>query len=1061
MWIVRVLLFCGEEQNPMTFKTSFLFSTLILLNALSMQADNTPAASGGLIVVAGCDDPEFIAHLGGDDRVVQALDTDPEKVRNVRAHLTSKKLYGPASARRFDGRHLPYVDNLVNLFIQRPPFELKEDEIRRVLVPGGEARDAEGRLILQKPWPDEIDQWTHFLHGPDNNAVAQDTRIDTPKHMQWSAGPRWSRHHDRMASLSAAVSAGGRLFDIMDHGPRMSPILPSRWVLTARDAFNGITLWRRPIPTWYPQLWPLKSGPAWLPRRIVATAGRVYVTLGLHAPVSQLDAATGQTIRTYADTINTSEMVFNAGILLVTVDTSPRKFAYTPEKAEPGMWTVSDERDLATRKSIWDWTPKHILAIHANSGEVLWRKESPIAPLSLAADNRHVVFHDGDAIVCLDHADGKELWKTAPASRLQGSPRNWYDKTIKTVGGKAGKSLPASSAPTLVLHSDVVLFTGGDGKLCGIDQKTGRPLWTGTCLPSGHYTPEDVFVAAGLVWTEDIAHGKGSGKAAGLDPRTGEVKRTIECERIPYHQRCYRSKATERFLLTSRRGIEFVDLTTGRYTPNYWLRGGCLYGILPCNGLIYTPPHNCACYIEAQLVCFNALAPQRKPVDYEPPPRLKKGPAFGRIRLPQSESLLPEEKLRTSTDWPAFRHDSERSGRTDARLPTSLTEAWRVQFNSRASQATAARGRVFAAIPDSHALVCLAAETGKKLWRFIADGRVDSPPAIAAGLCVFGSADGHVYCITADKGELAWRFRAAGDNRSMIFFGQPESVMPVSGSVLVRNGAVSFATGRSVFLDGGLRMITLDLSTGKRLAEKTLFREKAEPHGLNMSTGLPDILSCDGKRLYMRSGDFDLPDDDSNDKAKEQAHLFSPAGFLDDTWMHRTYWVYGTGFDGGAGGWQRAGKRAPSGRILCFDENTVFGYGRRRKYYAWGTPLEYHLFSTPKKPGSHNWSRSVNIHVRALLLSKDKFFIAGPPAFLDEKKAYLNPRIGDVQKQPARQEASWRGKLGATLQVVSTDDGETLAEFKLDYLPAFDGMSAAGGRLFIVSEDGKLVCYKR
>ena len=40
----------------------------------------------------------------------------------------------------------------------------------RVLSPLGVAY-AGGKRIA-KPWPKEIDEWTHFLHGADNNAVA-------------------------------------------------------------------------------------------------------------------------------------------------------------------------------------------------------------------------------------------------------------------------------------------------------------------------------------------------------------------------------------------------------------------------------------------------------------------------------------------------------------------------------------------------------------------------------------------------------------------------------------------------------------------------------------------------------------------------------------------------------------------------------------------------------------------------------------------------------------------------------------------------------------------------
>ena len=64
-----------------------------------------------------------------------------------------------------------------------------------------------------------------------------------------------------MASLTALVSAQGRVFYIMDEGPAHSILLPSQWSLIARDAFNGVLLWKRGIREWLTQLWPLKSGP--------------------------------------------------------------------------------------------------------------------------------------------------------------------------------------------------------------------------------------------------------------------------------------------------------------------------------------------------------------------------------------------------------------------------------------------------------------------------------------------------------------------------------------------------------------------------------------------------------------------------------------------------------------------------------------------------------------------------------------------------------------------------------------------------------------------------------
>ena len=41
-------------------------------------------------------------------------------------------------------------------------------------------------------------------------------------------------------------------------------------------------------------------------------------------------------------------------------------------------------------------------------------------------------------------------------------------------------------------------------------------------------------------------------------------------------------------------GIEFVDIKQHEWNINHWVRGGCLYGVMPCNGLTYAPPHDCA-----------------------------------------------------------------------------------------------------------------------------------------------------------------------------------------------------------------------------------------------------------------------------------------------------------------------------------------------------------------------------------------------------------------------------------------------------------------------------------
>ena len=309
-----------------------------------------------------------------------------------------------------------------------------------------------------------------------------------------------------------------------------------------------------------------------------------------------------------------------------------------------------------------------------------------------------------------------------------------------------------------------------------------------------------------------------------------------------------------------------------------------------------------------------------------------------------------------------------------AGLSSNLQPAWRAEVGGRLSAMTAAGGRVYVASIDRHTLYALSAETGDHLWHFTAGGRVDSPPTCWQDRVVFGSADGHVYCLSADDGRLAWRLRAAPSNAQITAFEQLESVWPVHGSVLIHDDVLYCVAGRSVFLDHGLRLLRLNPRSGEVLSVTVLDQKDRQSNRdlqdyarqLNMPTGLPDILSTDGKFVYMRSQPFTLdgkrlPLEALEYTAKDpeqfgitvvqnpdHAHLFSPTGFLDGSWWHRTYWVYGSHFFSGWSGYARAGTVTPAGRMLVMDDKQVYGFGRKPQYYRWTTPLEHMLFAASK-----------------------------------------------------------------------------------------------------------------
>jgi hypothetical protein len=45
------------------------------------------------------------------------------------------------------------------------------------------------------------------------------------------------------------------------------------------------------------------------------------------------------------------------------------------------------------------------------------------------------------------------------------------------------------------------------------------------------------------------------------------------------------------------------------------------------------------------------------------------------------------------------------------------------------------------------------------------------------------------------------------------------------------------------------------------------------------------------------------------------------------------------------------------------------------------------------------------------------------------------------------------------LLAVSVDDGSQLGEYRLDTMPVWDAMAAAGGRLYLSTHAGQLLCF--
>jgi outer membrane protein assembly factor BamB len=715
-------------------------------------------------------------------------------------------------------------------------------------------------------------------------------------------------------------------------------------------------------------------------------------------------------------------------------------------------------------------------------------------PLTLAAPSGLIYFQNADAVICLDATTGQLLWKAPrPVHRRRLA---WSTPTLVVRDGvvfSADRRAATTDGALLWIPSggyhEYIRGDDAEGELIAFDARTGERLWSGLAY-EGFNAPVDVLIADQLLWTGQYAWGNDPGITEARDPKTGQVcrQRPADSEFLPRigHARCHRAKATPRYLILGRRGVEFVDLETGHMVANFWIRGICHYGVLPANGLLYVPPHSCACSVTDLLKCgFMALAPEEPSTGGSTSPDASQKPADGGqlergIAYEDSASEQSTVDSQQSDDWPTYRHDASRSGVTPARIPRDLRVAWRTQLGGKLTSPVIANGVLLVAAHDAHRVEALDAVTGDRIWTFIAGARIDSPPTIHQDRALFGSADGRVYCVRLKDGKLIWRFQAAPRDRRLVVNDQLESPWPISGSVLVVDDAVFFVAGRTSYLDGGMRLYKLDVATGKTLGALKLEVEKQRRDGGFASGGyLPDILSADDKSVFLRRARFDRSLVRQED---DVPHLWSSVGFLEDSWWHRTYWQFGTTMSSGWGGWAKAGQQVPAGRLLVIDDTRVFGYGRNQYDTpgshvgvdadgVWG-PIGremgrwtyYRLFARSlskqtdrakrrkAKPSASEWVWTSRVPVLAhgMVLAGQTLFVAGP-----------DDPVSEIPKEPRGVDPlveALETTEGGRLLVVAAADGKTLADYELPSPPVFDGVAAARDRLYLSTKAGDVVC---
>jgi outer membrane protein assembly factor BamB len=961
---------------------------------------------GGLLVVVGARQEAVqiaLAAVRSGPFLVQVLDRDPAAVRRAQKAIAQEGLYGLASADRLAPQgKLPYTEDLVNLLVLDAGWEnaVPLGEAARVLSPNGAVcmpaglasasrLQAAGLREIRKLPPDGT--WL-VARKPRPAAMDEWTHPrhgadgNAVSHDQLVGPPRRVRWiAGPQQEISNMVTSGGRNFYAG---------------VIARDGFNGLRLWQRDLsPS------PARGGFSF--RSAAGSARPVAVGERLYAVTAKrlvaLDAATGKLACEYPEA-GTPVDILCADELLIAVD------------------------DASVR------------AVEVAGGRLRWKHQ--------AHEPRYVVAGQGSVYLVEGRPRLGEKCTAAALDLAKGTTRWQHD--FDWLSGVRGCVCHGG----LVAYETSSLKDDKPGNLIHVvSAADGKLLWDRTFIPGmAHWKQARAMFAGQSLWILDDR------KCSGLDLQSGEIQKTFPAG----WGHCFPPVATERFLFAGE--MDLTSLETGHVDANRITKGACGRdaGLVLANGLIYAFPKHCVCWPMLRDYCALATArPDGDAVPARPNPAdflLEKGPA----ELPPGTSGAAAD----GSDWPCYRHDGWRSGSTPGKLPAGLTTLWKVDLGAwpqttiaadwredpfvrgPVTPPVAAGGLVYVARPDSHEVVALDGKSGARRWAFTANGRVDTPPTIHRGLCLFGTRSGWVYCLRADDGGLVWRLRAAPVEERIVAYGQIESPWPVPGSVLVVDGVGFFAAGRQPLADGGILVFAVEPPTGKVLwVEKLDSVPQKEFYG---AEGLEfesfDLLHCEGAAVAMSRWLFDRRSGQMRCEAKSGFAEMATGG--GSVMAPRGFWSYGPRYES-----EQIKERPFLQPLVVFRGDTLFGCSEdRRTVYrrdfnlAGGEKFNaewFHKWTVQKEAqkGGDLW--------RSQRLARGAAWSVPVAKWLDGK-----PQVAAmVLAEGLLFVAGAEGGLAAA----SAKDGHLVARIQLP-APVWDGLAAAGGCLFATTRDGQVLC---
>ncbi len=959
----------------------------------------------GLAVQIGGDEKLAAEELSATGRfVVQILDRDPDAIAGIRQRLAARNAYGFVSADVLPaGSGLPLTENFANLVVLTPSADEPPAtaEMFRVLCPQGVLIAASSRIAVAALQAAGFE----VVEPPAGAHAWLAARKPWPAEMDQWPQPRHAADGNAV-SRDTQVGPPRRIRWVTGPSLEVSSLVSAAgrnyyggvWT---RDAFNGLRLWQRDLkPS------PAQGGFGYqrVPGSVRPIAVGNQLLVSSDTIVTALGGATGEPVRQYPEAGQPSELMFAAGTLLA-VDAGS------------------------------------IRAVDYESGQLRWSYQASEPRYVVAGDDAVFLLEGaarrGEAVsaACLELSSGGVRWKKA------GEP--WLPLVRRTVCDQG----------LLVLEVSTMNDDKEGNAIHAVSAADGRELWSRVYVPGQqHMKQSRAMFTGGSLWILEHL------KCVGLDPLTGDVKHRWQAG----FNHCFPPVATAKYFLAGE--MELTDLATGQYDANRISKAACGRdaGWVPANGLIYLTPKHCVCW--PMLRGFAALAPERPGLE------VKQDVSPGDF-VPETGAEPPTSPAALAADdWPCYRHDAWRSSGTAAEVPTDLRVLWTAELGDWPSGAiaddwrenpfmhgpvtapVAAGGLVYVARGDAHEVVALDLQTGQPRWRYTANGRIDTPPTIHRGLCLFGTRSGWVYALRADDGRLVWRLRAAPHEQRIMAYGQVESPWPVPGSVLAVDDTVYFAAGRQPLADGGILAFAADCARGQvRWVQRLNTVPTTNFYGCSaLEFDNFDLLNLEGDSVAMSRWLFRRTSGEMTCKAADAFAVLTTdeLGVV----VPRGCWTYAPRHRPRHGG-ERSDMRplaAFRGQSLVSCRDDLRTLYRRDFDLAHGETFDT-TWMTGWAAGQNFSKREGEVYRSDRLARNAKWSV---PLFEGE-----DPKQSVAGLVHAGNTIFLAGSQGG-LTAVAAEDGRVLSRTDVPP-PAWDGLATASGRLLVTIRDGRVLCLGR